>query len=781
MNKTEIHNINNDQIDLKEIFKSIIRYKYSIIFITLIFMILSTIFAYIKPSIYSTSTTIALIDKKASTDYMQMALDGGGVNVDNEIQIMKSRYLLQKAFNDLDLNTMYSMSKNYRKIELYKNSPFVVKINFLDDLLYGKDFVLTPINEKSFNLKVKTFDQYTIKGILKRSNLIPYTEAEKIVYNQNHNYGEIINNEWFNISINKIHKLENVKYSFKTISDLSVYNYFRNNLSISQVSRQATILKLSLQDTSALRAKDVLNSIYLAYAEEEVSQKTKEAKLTLDFIDSQLDSLSERLSQSATNLEMFKEKNKVIGLGEQASMTTAKLSEAEAKLQEIQTEINILSNLNQYIKSNQDMTGITVGAVNFADPSLATLLNKLQEEAAKKSSLLVDFTELHPDVEKASQNVASLKRTIKATLKNNLRQLSQRKASISRSIQRFNKSISTLPKQEKELSKLTRHFSIDEKIYSFLLEKKAETAILKSSTISNSRLLDEALENLNPIKPKRTIIVLIGTIIGLILGLALAFLREFMNNTIKNSDEIEKLSSIPIYGVIPNDKNKKTAKLIDEAYRAIRTNLQFLPNHDKSQIIAITSSVSGEGKTTITANLGKILGQANKKVVVLDLDLRKSSIHKEFGIPNNIGISNYLTDQNSLEEVTTHIKDTNVDVITTGTLPPNPSELILTDKMKEFINILKEKYDYVILDTPPVGLVTDALILMNYADIALLVTRASYTRKEFIKNLDRLAKEHNQHTFGMILNGVEIGEKYGYGYGSNYGYGYGNDKYYKNR
>lgn len=270
-------------------------------------------------------------------------------------------------------------------------------------------------------------------------------------------------------------------------------------------------------------------------------------------------------------------------------------------------------------------------------------------------------------------------------------------------------------------------------------------------------------------------------ILGVIVGLAYAFIREFFNNTIKNTEEIERFSSIPIYGVIPFNKNNKTSNIFSEAFRSIRTNLQFLPQNQASRIICVTSSVSGEGKTTISAKLGEIISQTNKKVVILDLDLRKASVHKEFDLPNNIGISNYLTGQNSLYDVTKKTSNDKLDVITTGTLPPNPSELILTDNMKNMLEELKNLYDYIIIDTPPVGLVTDALILMNFADITFTVVRANYTRKEFIRNLDRLAKEHSHNHVGMILNGVDIGEKYGYGYGVSYGYGYGNGKYYQNR
>jgi capsular exopolysaccharide synthesis family protein len=786
MNNNEtIDKIQDDEIDLKEIFNSICRYKYSIMLITLIFMILSIIFAYTKANIYSASSTIQLMEDKkkgtGSVDFMIQAFDTTGANLDNEIEIIRSRFLAQKAFTYLNLKTRYFTNKNFRKIELYKNSPFVVIPSFLDDLAYGKEFILTPINNETFNLTIKSISMYNPKGLLKTLGVLPLSPTEKINYNKNHKYGQSINTEFFTINIKKTHILTNSKYTFSFMNKMQLYNFYKKNISISQISK-ATILKLSFNDTSSLRAKEMLDALHKAYMEQELNQKSKEANLTLSFIDKQLNSINTRLKKSETKLENFKEKNQVVGLGEQAIKTTEQLSVYEAKLEEIQTELNILSNLNQYIKTNQDLTGLTIGSVSFADPALGTLVTKLQEEATNKSTLLVDFTNLHPDVEKANQNISRLKKSIKATLQNNLSQLTQRESSMKKIISKFHRSIAILPKQEIELSRLTRHFGIDEKIYSFLLQKKAETAILKSSTISSSRLLDAAIEIKNPIKPKRSLIILVGIITGLIIGLMYALLKEFMNNTIKNADEIERLSSIPIYGIIPNNSKNKIFNLIDEAYRSIRTNLQFLPKHQKSQIIAITSSVSGEGKTTITANLAKIIAQTNKKVAVLDLDLRKASLHNEFNIPNNVGISNYLTFQNTFEDIKSSINDDGtLDVFTTGTLPPNPSELILTEEMTTFIEELKEKYDYIIIDTAPIGLVTDAAIIMNYSDITFMVVRAEYTRKEFIKNLDRLAKEHHQNTFGLILNGVEIGGEYGYGYGSAYGYGYGNEQYYKNR
>ena len=775
--------IQNDEIDLGDLFKTIMKYKYIIALFAIIFTLGAAVFAYVKPNVYSSFATIEMQEQKgfSTQDALKDAFSGGSVNVENQIEILKSKSLQDQAVKNLSLGTRYFTTKNYRGYEYYKNSPFIVIDKVLENTIYGTNFVLTPIDEESFRLEIKPISKYSKRGILATLGVQPLEDYERMTYDKVHKYNEEISSEWFTIEITKISPLENEEYSFSFVHPSIASDIYYNALSVSQVSELSSILMTSIQDGVSLRAADLLNSLLKAYLEQEIDRKSEVANLSLDFIDKQLDEINAKLKVSESDLESYKESNDVISLSDKAKTVSQQLVEYETKIQELNIEENIMSNLYQYISNNQNLSGLTVGSITFADPVLASLVKNLHELSSQKDTFLLDYTELHPEVQKLTKTVSSLRRQIIASLKSNLGQLNQRKASLNALIVKFKGSLETLPKQERDLTRLTRHFNVNEKVYSFLLEKRAETAILKSSTISNGRVLDQALNFNSPIKPKRILIVLVGMILGVIIGLAYAFLREFLNHTIKNTEEIEKYSSMPIYGVIPQNKGKKTNNVFLEAFRSIRTNLQFLPQNETSRVISITSSVSGEGKTTITAKLADIIGQSDKRVIVLDLDLRKASVHKEFGLPNNIGMSNYLTHQNSLEEVIKKTSFKNVDVITTGILPPNPSELILTDSMKNLLDELKKSYDYILMDTPPVGLVTDALILMNYSDITFTVVRANYTRKEFIRNLDRLSKEHSHNHVGMILNGVEIGDKYGYGYGVSYGYGYGNGKYYKNR
>ena len=776
----------NDEINLTEVFRTIRKYKISIVLVALIFLISSSIFAYYQPNIYSSSTTIEVLDEDSqganSTDFMLKALGGNSANLDNEIALIKSRLIIQKALENLNLTTRY-YSKNILKktIELYKDSPFIVSVEILENSIYNKKIELLPINSDSFSLLIKPVSKYSIKGVLAQLGVRPLEEADKISYNKIHSYAEVITTPWFTFAINKIEELNPSKYSFHFITKDALYKNYSEDLSVSMDSQLGTILNLNYEDPVSLRAKEILDAISTQYIFQGIEDKAKTAELTLGFIDSQLENIDKQLTSSEQNLKNYKVTNKVVDLGGKVTLATTQVAGYESEQLQLQTEINILTNLKHFIDNNSDLSGLTLGTIKFASQNLATLVTNLQEMTEQKNLMLVDYTELHPEVIKLTRSISRTKKSIKQAVESSLRQLEQRNLDLNKVITKYSNSLNALPLQEKELAELSRPLKVNETIYEFLLEKKAETAILKSSTIAKARILDKARAEPKPVKPKRAFIVLLGSILGLIAGIALAFFREFLTNTIQNTEEIEEITSIPIYGVIPLNKNARTKNIYAESFRNIRTKLQFSPENKKNKIIAITSSVSGEGKTIITATLAEILAQGNKKVILLDLDLRKSSLHEQFGIGNNIGMSNFLTNQNTFDEVVQATDYDGLEIISTGPLPPNPSELILSPTFKNLLDVLKEEYDYVLIDTPPAGLVTDATIIMNYSDITFVVIRAKYTRKEFVRNIDRMAKENPHNKIGIILNGTIVGAEFGYGYGTSYAYGYDNKQYYKDR
>jgi len=771
---------NNDEIDVKEIFKTLLRYKKSIIVVTILSLLISSLVAYFKPNVYSSNSTLEILNDSSnseSTDLIAKAFGANSSNIDNEIAVIQSRFIVQKALETLDLHTnYYEINKFNRKKELYKNSPFIVTTKGSGDLIYNKMFELIPIDSKTFKLIIQPPSPYGMKNILYQLNVLfrlklKQLEKTKTTYDGIYKYGEKIQTSWFTFVVNKVDKrldTSSKKYLFKFIHKDYLYDQYIGGLSLSMYSEYASVLNLTYQDNVSLRATEIVNAIADSYIDQGILQKSQSAKLTIGFIETQLNNINKELKSTETNLEYYKMKNEVTNVASEAHMLSTALVEYEAQLHKLQTEINILVDLRNSIKNKKNYSGLTIGSLVFADQTIYALLNKLQRMVNTKTNLLIDYTPLHPEVKKLTKNIAFSKKSIQVALQNNLKQLVQRRTDLRETIKKHNLKIESLPSQEKELARLARPLEVNEKIYEYLLQKKAETAILKSSTISKARILDKARVNYNPIKPKRKLIVILGLLLGFIAGIVQAFFREFLVATIQNSDELERLSVIPLYGVIPFNDEELTKNLFMEAFRNLRANIQFLPGNEQRKVISMVSYMPGEGKTTMTAALSEILARSNKKVIMLDVDLRKASLHKKFELHNNVGITNYLSLQNSLKEVT---QDTNIfglDIISAGPGGTNPSELILSPMFTELLDRLRDKYDYIILDTPPVGLVSDAVIIMNYSDISFSVVRADYTRKDFIKSMNKIAQEYSHNKMGCILNATQVDADYKIKQGESY-------------
>jgi len=783
MNETSINpqnNIDEDEIDLKEVFSTLNRYKYSIIAFAIAFTIGATIFAYFKPNVYEATTTLQLEEENrwggsGGSDMMSLALSGGGANLDNEQFILKSRFLSERVLRELDIGTRYFAKHNLRTIELYRTAPFVVVSKSLESSLEGTKFTLEVLDNERFVLSM-TPTISTKEKVLRTLGLIDVPEDQPTAYKQEHRFGEEIITKWFTLTINKVFDLVEKEYSFTITPNEKMAGFIQKGISTSLVSKQGTILKIDFQDNVALRAQEILNTLTTRYLQQELEEKTIEAERTLEFIDGQIEEINKDVEQSQSKLEKFRSKNTIVDANSQAMMTAQNMADYESKLQALDIESNVLKNVQEYMNMGKDLGGISLGSAAYTDPALAQMIQKLQESLMKRNSLLVEFTELHPDVIKLTEAINSIKSTIKFTLKNDINIIEQRKKTLRHYIRKYQQSLEALPENERKLANLTRNTLVNEKVYNYLLEKRAETAILRSSTVSKTRVLDSALLPALPIKPKRLLIILVGMILGFIVGIALAFLRAFLDDTLKTAEDIDKLTSIPLYGAVPQKKDKTTRSQFEEAMRVLRTNLQFVGGSKSSKVIALTSSISGEGKTTIAVALAKIVAATGKKVIILDLDLRRSRMHEEFSVSNKVGVSSVLSGHSTLDEAIQSNEEYNLDIITAGPKPPNPSELLVTSGFDEMIETLSTRYDYVILDTPPIGLVTDAMILLKMADVGLIVARANYSKKSFLKNIERFASEHELHNLGFILNGMESSKKQGYGYG--YGYGYGSGKGY---
>jgi len=749
-----------EEITLKDILRILHRYRYMIIFFILIFGLVSGYIAYFKPNIYKAVTTVEVgLGKGDESDIVSKAIEPGRLIADTEKEIIRSRYLAEKALKKVDFTHRYYTTRNLREIELYKDSPF--EVGMLKG--YGVSFNLYPVDDKHYRLEVENaVDQ----------------NGTAWQYDKVHLYGDEVVNKHFHLNVVRTGRTADDAYRFV----ISRKNRPAGSVSVAQMTRASTILHITYEENVPLRAQEYSIALAEAYITQNIEKKTKQASLQLGFLDKQLNEITENLKGSAVKIEEFKKSANTVSLSTKAENIIRKMSDAEAKLEAIRIESEMLENLYKQVKKGKNLETISVaGMESSGSAALSDKIAQLQDAIIKKKLLREDYTEMYPGVIKLRKQIAELKKIIISTISNLRENLKEKQDLLKKSIARYQKELNEIPADERMYGQLQRKFAVNEKIYSYLLEKRSETAIVKASTVSKNRIIDRSLLPSSPVKPKRILIVLIGIVLGLILGIVIALVRYYFDDTLQSEEELETmLGETPLLGAIPHikqDSDKLKVLLspksaLAESFRNLRTNLQFMNVRKKSHVIAVTSTISGEGKTTICVNLAAIMSIADKKTIIVNLDMRKPTLHEKFGLSNVQGMSTLLSHASSLGSVIQKTEYSNLDVITSGPIPPNPSELIQGDFIEKVIEKLREVYDVIVIDTPPIGLVTDARTLMHLADTSIYVLRAGYSKRGFLSTVRQLSAMKEIHGLSIVLNDVKA-DRHGYGYGYGYGYGKG--------
>jgi len=737
MNKEPIK-IEEDEINIKELFFSIYNYKYMILFFILLFGLASTYYAYFLPNIYraTASVKVGLDEEEYAKDVISMAMGKGAVNAATEKDLIKSRYLSQKALKDVDFRHHYYSIKDFKETEIYKESPIKVTMNKGYDI----SFNLYPIDNEHYRLVI---EKHT------RMN------GSVLSYNQVHSYDEEIKTDDFQLTIERLTEITSDSYRFMIDKERKAFGH----IFVTQNSENSTILQISVEDTVPERAKEYANALAEAYVRQNVENKTREAIQRLNFIEGQLENVSKSIKNSANKLEDFRKESKLVNVDNKTETIASRLDTYEADLMDLVIKEEMLKSFQVQLKKSKKIETLSIEGIGDKESALADMMQKLQDAVVERRLLRQDYTNLHPLVLKVNGKIKQLKSSI----------------------------VNTLPENERKYGQLERQFKMNEEISSYLLKRKAEAEMIKASTVSKNRMLDRALQPYTPIKPKRESIVFIGLLLGFIMGIFVAFIRILLDTKIKNENDITSSVEYPILGTIPHfdtiDEGwKGKIKVFDavkssvaEAFRHLRSNLQFIRKQDGPQVILLTSTVGQEGKTTISVNLGAIMSLSKKRTIIINLDMRKPTLHEKFDLPNQTGLSELLNDRVNLKEVIQETRYPYLDILSSGSIPPNPSELIQSDKMYELLESLKQGYDMIILDTPPIGLVTDAKELMHYVDINVYIVRADYSKKEFLENLKKFDFVEKVPHLGIVLNDIKI-NKSNYGYYNGYGYGYYEEK-----
>ncbi|MDT8417224.1 MAG: polysaccharide biosynthesis tyrosine autokinase [Lutibacter sp.] len=743
--------------------------------------------------IYGLKTTIAVNEKQNPlfSSGTNIAFNWGGVSdkVESIRKALTSRSHNEKVINRLNFYVDYLKDGRFRIEDAYGETPFTLKLQPNQYQLLNTLIKIDFIDNQRFELSVDFNEKATYKLNNYKDETQQDYDGDKKRFSKVFLIDEYINLPFLKAQIETKSDVKNLKgqsFYIKLRSINQVAGEYQNVRAAGLTG--TSLIELSLSGPNKNRLVDYLNETVNVLAELEFEQKTNYARSTKEFIDAQFKNTSDSLRLIEDNIGKFKQENAIYQLSAEGGEIYSQTLSLDKMQEQLGDRIAYFNNLENYIKTHSDFTNIPAPAIiNIEDGSISEMMGKLTELSIRKEKLSKEVTPNHPSLIAVNQevettrnvlleNLSSLKNETKITLNNSRNRLNN-----------YNAELNKLPSKEQKLLNFQRKYSLTESNVVFLMQKRYEADIAIASTVSDISVLDTAKDTgQGSILPRTEFNYMVALLLGTILPLFLIIAKEVLDTRIHSTEDIEKISPIPVLGVVGNngaDSNlavfTKPKSGVAESFRALRSNIQFLftrNTKDKCKTIIVTSSVSGEGKTFVSINMATVFALGGKKTILVGLDLRKPKIFDDFEISNEKGIVNYLIGEENLETIIQKTKIPNLDVITAGPVPPNPSELLIGSSTEELLNSLKENYDYIILDTPPIGLVSDAVELLKYADSTLYIVRQNYSQKGMLKMINEKYIKEEISNISIVLNDFTIKLRYG-GYSNGYGYGYGYGKY----
>lgn len=749
-----------ENIDIKEeILKYASHWRWFVLsaFVTLVLAFLYLRYAENK---YPSHTTILIKDDKSQTNqlaaFSELDMFGGGKVIDNEIEILKSRTLSEITVDSLDLNISYYTEGSIKRTEIYKSSPVIVRdLNGTDEDSFVPRYYTVELSKKGYIISNESsgeIGEFQF-GQQVKDNGISFIIAKK--------------------NLSKQEELERQnKIGISIQSKKNTVESLRNNLVVEPTGKSSSVLKLSIILANSEKGADFLNHLVAIYNEQSIFEKRKVSKSTADFISNRLDIIAVELGDVEKNVEQYKSNNQIADLETEVKLSLEKLNSFQKSVVENEVEIKITQDLINYLKSSDTYDLIPA---NYAQGNIVVdEINKMIIERDRLLRSPRGATENNPKIVEAGTQISELRANVLNSLNQQLSTLKIARNDLKRKESEINTKIAQTPRQEREFRIIDRQQKVKEALYLYLLQKREETNISMAATELNAKVIDKAIPVKYAVSPKKSIIMLAGLIIGLLIPFVIIYLINLLDTKIKSRLDIEGKTPIPFLGDVPSSDTPN--QLIDinsrsssaEAIRIIRTNLEFMlhKQEGKSKTIFLTSTFSGEGKTFVSANLAATIALSGKKTILVGTDLRNPRISDYINSPEK-GVSNYLTNTNTTIDGFISKVDgfKNFHILPAGTIPPNPAELLMGDKVTEMFAYLKENFDYIIIDTAPVSLVTDTLLIAKYADSFIYVVRANKLDKKMLEIPEGLYRENKLPNMSILLNDTDSTKGYGYGYG----------------
>ncbi|MEO8534980.1 MAG: polysaccharide biosynthesis tyrosine autokinase [Flavobacterium sp.] len=738
-----------------------------------------------KEKIYAMQTMISIKEESNPffTSNTSLVFNWGGISdqVNGISTILKSRSHNELVVDKLQFYIDYLTQGKYNLVDSYGEVPFYLNIDKSRGQLANTLISIKFLSESEYEIRIP-FESNSVSLITYSKNTYSNTSVQPVEFVKKYKVGEQVSLPFLNwkLQINDNPGFYKGNEYFIRFNDFdnTVSNY--RGLDVSDDDKGGSLLTLSLQGTNKARMVDYLNSTVKMLIKIQLDGKNQFANNTIRFIDSTLVAMESQLKENGNELKTFRKDKNIYEIEDGGAKFSDKIMDFDVQKDLISRKIAYYNSLKTYLNNSVDYSRLPAPSVaGIEDPNIVVNVSKLialstqrseMAYAVKSDKIFKDFdNQMHAVKDVLLENIISAKSSLLYDL-----------SMINAKIGQAESTVKRLPEEQQELLKIKRKYDLNDNIYTEFLQKRNEAEIVKASNLSDIHFIDPAKDiGGNLIGPKTSANYVLALFMGMLIPLLFVFVIFFINNSIQNIEDISKLTQIPLIGVIGVNKDNinlavfdKPKSALSESFRTIRSSLQFLYKKQRvsgAKTLMITSSISGEGKTFCSINIATVFALSEKKTVIIGLDLRKPRLADEFNLTNNVGVVNYLIKQKSLEEITNSTNIANLDVILSGPIPPNPSELILSEAMKELIDELKQKYDYIILDTPPVGLVSDALELAQYADVTLYIVRQNYTKKDMITLLNNRIKRGELNNASIVLNGYENKAKYGSGYG--YGYG----------
>ncbi len=778
--------VNDDMLSLREILDMVLSNWKWFLLSAVVCLAIARIYLATKPNIYQRQAVMLVKDDASGTGRRSavgtdalMQLNGvmAGSSVKNEVYILRSHMLMKEVVRKLHLDVLYTQKHRLQDVSLYDVRPFSIQFQESED----------SVKVASFNVEVLNKRECKISGVQTRDGELDYEKTIR--------FGQMVKTPVGQLIIVPMPEYLD-KFMGKTIlvTHLDIEraaNMVGGRISAGEVDRESTLVRIVCTDTNIQRADDILAALLEAYKRSIIQDKNLLAQSTADFIDERIKIISKDLSRVEGDMASFKQRNNLVDLSQNAQTYLAQSNTARQRTIQLQAQQASISYLLNHLRSSSQGNSLIPMLGGLTDAGVQSQIQRYNDLMLERNHLVENSGEGSSSIKEMDANLRQMKQAVIASVQGYKASVDLQTRQAQHEEQNLQGNLASVPQKEKEIIDIQRQQSIKETLYTYLLNKREETALQLAIQEANIRVVEQPFGSLNPIAPRRMVINCAALLIGLLLPFVVLYLMNLLNMGVRGRKDIEQFTSIPVIGEIPRVKHEskddtnvvvdnESNDAVSEAFRMLRFNLTFV-NKD-ARVMMFTSTMPGEGKTFVSRNFAYTLSLMGKRVILVDADIRKRTQSSLYGATRKAGLTSYLS--GSVENIEDMIikgsEKNNVDVLPAGILPPNPAELLMSERLETLVNELKKTYDYIVIDNVPAQVVADAGIVNRVADCTIYVVRSGKLDRRYLPELERLYQEKKFNNLCVLINDSKIEKRrygYGYGYGyGRYGYGYGNEK-----